>query len=95
MVRDAKHSTYGITYGTALNDFFSDPEWSYFESTTGEHVVEFEGGFSYDNSPATARIQFIIDLDEGTFSAAYLAINDVAQNKLMLAALIKKVFESY
>ena len=95
MVKEAKHSSYGITYGAAFNSFFSNPEWSYFKASTGDHVVEFEGGFSYDNSPATAKIQFIIDLAEGTFSAHHLSINGVAQNKLMLATLIKKVFESY
>ena len=94
MVKNATHSTYGITYGKAFNSFFSNPHWEYFKSTDGLHVVEFTGRFSYSNQPATARIQFIIDLDEGTFAPTFLAINDTPQNKLMLAALIKKAFES-
>lgn len=95
MVKNATHSEYGITYGKAFDSFFSDPEWSYFEASTGEKVVEFEGGFSYSGSPATAKIQFVLDISAGTFSAHFLSINGEAQNKLMLAAMIKKVFESY
>ena len=48
MVKDATNSNYGITYGDAFDSFFSDPEWSYFEASTGENVVEFEGRFLYD-----------------------------------------------
>lgn len=67
----------------------------HFKASTGEHVVEFEGGFYYDNKPATATIQFIVDMSEGTIQVYHLSINGQAQNKLMLAALVKKVFESY
>ncbi len=95
MVKNAKHSSYGITYGNAFGRFFSNTKWSHFTSTTGLHVVEFEGDFYYDNRPATAVIQFVVDVDGGTFTAQYLSINDVSQSKLMLATLINKAFESY
>lgn len=95
MVKNATHSTYGITYGNAFENFFSNTDWSYFTSTDGLNVVEFEGDFYYSNSPATAKIQFVVDVEGGTFSAQYLSINDVSQSRLMLATLIQKVFESY
>ena len=95
MVKDATNSTYNIKYGKAFDRFFSSPKWRYFKSTTDQHVVEFTGKFSYKNEPAKAKIQFILDLDDGTFTASFLSIDDEAQNRLMLSALIKKVFESY
>lgn len=95
MVKDAKHSTYGITYGRAFDSFFSNPKWEYFKSTTGEHVVEFTGGFSYYDKPADAKIQFVLDLADGTFTAHHLSIDGEAQSRLMLASMIQKVFESY
>ena len=95
MVKEATNSTYGITYGDAFDSFFSDPEWDYFKASTGEHVVEFEGGFLYDGAPATATIQFVLDMEEGTLTVYHLSINGVDQSKLMLSALVKKVFESY
>lgn len=95
MVKNATHKTYGIQYGTAFNAFFSSPKWSYFKASSGEHVVEFEGTFSYDGAPAKAKIQFVVDVDEGTFTAYHLSIDGVAQSKILLSTLIKKVFESY
>lgn len=95
IVKSTENSNYGITYGKAFDSFFSSPSWEYFEATTGEHVVEFEGGFLYDGKPATATIQFVLDMDEGMMEVYHLSINGVAQNKLMLSAMLKKVFESY
>lgn len=95
IVKTTENSNYGITYGKAFDSFFTSPSWDYFKATTGEHVVEFEGGFLYDGKPATATIQFVLDLDEGMLQVYHLSINGVAQNKLMLSAMIKKVFESY
>ena len=94
MVKEAKNSNYGITYGKAFDYFFSNTDWSSFTASTGEVVVEFEGRFTYDGSPATAKIQFVLDVAGGTFSAYHLSINGVAQNKLMMATLIKKAFET-
>lgn len=95
MVKNATHSSYGIQYGKAFDRFFSSPSWRSFDSTTGKKVVEFTGRFSYSGSPATAKIQFTLDVSGGTFTATYLSINDVSQNQLMLSAMIQKVFESY
>ena len=41
-----------------------------------------------------ARIQFVVHEQQGTFETAYLAFNEVPQNKLILAALIEKAFSS-
>ena len=95
MIKDAENSTYGITYGDAFDSFFTDPTWSYFEATTGEDVVEFEGGLLYNDEPVTALVQFILYVDEGTFEVYYLSLDGEDQDDLMLEALIEKVFEEY
>ena len=95
MVKEATNSNYGITYGAAFDNFFSDPEWSHFTSTDGKEVVEFEGGFTYSGSPAKAKFQFVVNESEGTMQVYHLSINGEAQNKLMIATFVKKVFESY
>ncbi len=95
LVKTTTNTNYGITYGTAFDSFFSSPRWRYFLSDSGMNVVEFTGRFSYADSPATALIQFVVDLDEGSITASYLEINGIAQNRLMLATLIGKVFSSY
>ena len=95
MVKTAKNSNYGITYGAAFDNFFSSPKWSSFKSTDGDTVVEFTGKFSYKNSPATAKIQFLLDFSDGSMTVYHLSIDGESQSKLFTATFIKKVFESY
>ena len=95
LVKTAENSRYGITYGRAFDSFFTRPRWEYFQAVSGEHVVEFNGGFLYDGEPATATVQFVIDLDEGMLEVYHLSIDGVAQSRLMLSALLEKVFTSY
>ncbi len=95
-VKNGSPSAYpDITYGEAFDSFFSNADWRYFESTDGEDVVEFTGDCIYRDAGVTARIQFILDVDAGTFEVGYLAFNEVPQIKLIEYALIKKAFESY
>lgn len=95
IVKTTTNSKYGVTYGAAFNSFFANPKWSYFSATTGENVVEFEGGFLYDGSPATATFQIVVDMDEGMLTVHHLSINGVGQSNLILATMLQKVFESY
>ena len=95
LVKTTENSKYGITYGRAFDSFFTRPRWEYFQAVSGEHVVEFNGGFLYDGEPATATVQFVIDLDEGMLEVYHLSIDGVAQSRLMLSALLEKVFTSY
>lgn len=84
-----------ITYGEAFDSFFSDPTWTYFEFTDEKDVVEFSGGCTYQGNEVTATIQFILDVEEGTFSAEYFDMNNVPQTDLATAAIITTVFEDY
>lgn len=95
LVKTTKNTYYGVTYGAAFNSFFTSPSWEYFSASSGEDVVEFSGGFLYDGSPATATIQFVLDIDEGMLEVYHLSINGVGQSQMMLSVLLQKVFESY
>ena len=77
--------------GKAFENFFSSTEWTSFKSSDGERIVEFTGKCMYMDEKVTARIQFTIEDD--TFEVTYLAFNDVPQTKIMLWALMEKVFE--
>lgn len=95
-VKNGSPSLYpDITYDEAFTEFFSDRSWEYFESTDGQDVVEFRGNCMYNDVEVTATIQFILDMDDGTFELGYLAFNDVPQSFLVEYALIAKIFESY
>ncbi|WP_242839196.1 hypothetical protein [Pseudobutyrivibrio sp. MD2005] len=84
-----------ITYGDAFESFFSNPDWTYFESDKGRDIVEFTGGCIYANTEVTATIQFEVDMDTGRAEIVYLGFNDVPQSLLIEYALISKVFEEY
>lgn len=82
-----------LTYEKAFSDFFSTPRWKYFKSEEDQDIVEFTGDCTYMDAAVKARIQFVIDEENETFQATYLAFNEVPQDVLTLAALIEKTFE--
>lgn len=79
--------------GEMADAFFSDPEWSDFNSTTGAQVVELRGQMLLDNSPASALVQFEVDSLAG-FEAVYLELNGISQNRLVLSVLLDKMCEA-
>ena len=84
-----------ITYDEAFSKFFSNRHWRYFKSDTGEDVVEFTGDCIYREAQVTVRMQFILDVENGTFETGAMSFNDVPQILLVEYALIEKVFDSY
>lgn|GEM_PF-2815914 len=81
------------TYGKSFDKFFGSPTWKYFKSDDGKDVVEFTGDCKYENVKVKSKLQFILDVDSGTFEAGALSFNEVPQNKLITASLLNKVFE--
>lgn len=97
-----------MTFGEAFDNFFAYPTWQYFvgiqegydEDGDGKpdytidnvDVVEFTGYCTYQDVEVKARIQFTLAEDGDTFETTYLAFNEVPQNRLILYALLDKVF---
>ena len=81
-----------ITYDMAFSSYFDAPEWRYFKSKDGFDVVEFTGECIYRDAPAKARMQFVVDEENGTFEATFLAFNEEPQTMLVLNALIEEAF---
>ena len=95
MVRNGYPSSHpSVSYEQAFTAFFGSPQWKHFKAEDGREVVEFTGDCTYQDAPVKARIQFVVHEQQGTFETAYLAFNEVPQNKLILAALIEKAFSS-
>ncbi|MBE5875455.1 MAG: zinc ribbon domain-containing protein [Lachnospiraceae bacterium] len=81
------------TYGEEFGDFFSGGEWSYFESSEGEDIVEFTGKCTYGGEEVEALVQFTVDEEEETFEVTYLSLNDMSQSELIILALFYAIFE--
>ncbi|MEK4730058.1 hypothetical protein [Paenibacillus sp. FSL L8-0641] len=78
--------------GETFSKFFSDNTWKYFKAQSGEDIVEFTGYMMYRDTKVKARLQFIVG-KEDEFEASALSFNDVPQDELMKASVLKTVFE--
>ena len=72
-----------ISYGDAFTEFFDDPTWKYFKADTGEDVVEFTGYCMYREKKVKARLQFILNEKDNTFTQGALSFNDVPQTSII------------
>ena len=94
MVRNGSPMTWpNVTYDEAFSNFFGSPRWTHFVSDDGLQVVQFTGDMEYGGSPVNALIQFVVDMESGTFDATFLSFNEVPQTQLMLLTLINTVFD--
>ncbi|GAA6293175.1 hypothetical protein F220043C3_16090 [Enterocloster asparagiformis] len=84
-----------ITYGEAFENFFKKPRWRYFKSEAGDDVVEFSGRCMFQDTEVEAVFQFILSKDDDTFEIAYLGLNDIPQNQLVILGVVSKAFEEY
>lgn len=93
-VKNASPEAYPtISFGEAFDEFFANPRWTSFISDDESHVVEFKGDCLYVEQRVTARIQYTLDLDNGTFEPTYVGLNNVSMSMLMYVALVEAAFE--
>lgn len=81
-----------VTVGEAFDSFFASPEWKSFKSDKGKNIVEFTGKCRYQDVDVTAKMQFVVSGNKA-FEIDFFSLNDIPQNKLLLAGLMGKVFE--
>lgn len=94
LVKDGSFQSYpDRTIGDAFDSFFGAPTWQEFTADTGEQVVEFNGYFMYMDNETRATVQFVVDLDAGTFEVYTISFNDIPQNMLTQSAFIQKIYE--
>ena len=95
MVKTATPENYpDVTYEEAFESFFVEPEWRHFSSDQGE-VVQFTGEFSYLGKEAEACFQYVIDLENASFTLQYFGIDDVSQDLLTTGIALETIFSSY
>ena len=96
MVKNGYPQSYpDCPYGKVFDEFFGSPTWTYFKGESGEDVVEFTGYCTYREAEVKARLQFILNVSEGTFESGALSFNDVPQVELITVSMIEKAFQTY
>ena len=83
------------TYGDVFDNYCEKPKWRYFEASNGEDIVEFTGSCFFRDKDVDVRLQFILNIEDGTFDTGYLSFNDVTQDELTKAIWLSDVFENY
>lgn len=87
------HMNPNVPIGKAFDQFFINDSWKSFTSTENEKIVEFKGDCSFDNEPATVKVQFEILGNE--FIVHYVGLNNVPLNDLDGLGILEKVLSEY
>lgn len=82
-----------VTIEEAFHTFFKNPKWKYFVSEDHEEIVEFTGNCVYQEQEVKAKIQFILNKEDQTFKLKAMALNDIAQNELITAAMLQSIYD--
>lgn len=77
----------------AFHKFFKNPKWKYFVSEDHEDLVEFTGNCVYQEQEVKAKIQFVLNKEDQTFKLKAMALNDIAQNELITAAMLQSIYD--
>ena len=77
----------------AFHKFFKNPKWKYFVSEDHEEIVEFTGNCVYQEQEVKAKIQFVLNKEDQTFKLKAMALNDIAQNELITAAMLQSIYD--
>ncbi|MDA1800407.1 hypothetical protein [Bacillus cereus group sp. BY6-1LC] len=81
-----------VTIEEAFHKFFKNPKWKYFVSEDHEETVEFTGNCVYQEQEVKAKIQFVLNKEDQTFKIKAMALNDIAQNELIIAAMLQSIY---
>ena len=94
MVKEGHLATYpNKTIGSAVDSFFGSPKWEAGVSESGTHFVNVSGKIMFMEKEVTAKLQFEVKPDAGTFNVNALEFNEIPQNQFVIAALLMKMFQ--
>lgn len=84
-----------ITYGEALDNFFSEPDWKYYKTSDGEKIVEFTGNCKYHGESAELCFQFHISDDNESFTIEHFEIDGKSKSIWSAGAALEAAFSDY
>ena len=80
------------TIGRAVDEFMDNPKWEGITGTDGNPYVNVSGRVTYQDKIVTAKFQFRLDRINKTCECTALEFNDIAQNKIIMLALLSKMY---
>ncbi|MBR2774851.1 MAG: hypothetical protein IKD73_07685 [Selenomonadaceae bacterium] len=82
-----------VPIGKAFDQFFINDSWTSFTSTNNEKIVEFNGECTFNDEPATLKVQFEIFGNE--FSVYHVGLNKVPLDDLEGLGVLDKILSEY
>ncbi len=83
--------------GEAVDQFFGNPTWESGTGidgeTKGKTLVNVGGRMTYMEKEVQGKIQFVVNKETGVFEIQAFEMNGIPQNRLMMAALLEKMFQ--
>jgi len=93
MVKNGTLSGYpNKTVGEAVEEFFGDPNWQAILGNDRNKYVNVTGSISYMQEEVRALMQFKLNVKNNSFEINALEFNGIPQNRLILTALLDKMY---
>lgn len=84
-----------VSIEDAFDNFFENPEWTYFVDENENGVVVFSGKAYVHDVKTDIDIQFWIDEKNDSFKAEAITFNDVPQLDFYISMILSEVYENY
>ena len=72
-------------------DYMASPSWKSLIADDGLTYVNLTGGITYDGTPITVLIQFLVNKDVNRFELNALEFNNLPQNTFMAIGLLNNM----
>lgn len=82
------------TVGQMATGFMASPKWQSLVAQDGQTYVNLTGGITFDNKPATALVQFLVNTNTQRFQLNALEINGSPTSQFVALVMLDKMCES-
>lgn len=83
-----------MTVEEMVNGFMGSPSWESGVAEDGSRFVNIDGDITLHDKPVRAALQFLVDLEAGTFDFNAFETNEVPQPTYMALGLLDKMCEA-
>lgn len=84
----------GPIIGEGFHKYFINPQWTYFESIEGDHVVEFTGEYYQEDELVKMLVQFTVNLEDQSFYVNYKEKNEKFISDSHWVELLDSIFNN-
>lgn len=80
-IKEIKYNETEETLASAFENYCEEGKWVYFQTQKNQHVVEFKGSCTQDNSSKEVNLQFIVENEQSGFQVGVLLMDSEQQSE--------------